>query len=1318
MRNKSHSGSRLFSHISVVFILTALLVASLSALVQARPAQETAADPPFFQLNGSFSSGDAATYSYPVFGNSRTFNFSLTVTGTVPLMMTIEDASNQLIWTGTAEAGETLWGYGTLPIGQNKIHFVNGAGDNTFALNFYDFPSTPYTWAGVASPIGLNSDARLTFPSSGLYQFDFGVNSGGRYEFTLDGSYIQKTVESNTAVSYYIDAGVHDLQILQDAGGGDVVWSVAISSTGQTVDTLPYEKAGGDIANEWLPIFLDAPVQANLVLTATGAAGDSLLLEVVNGGTTIVSATVETRETAWTTFDLPAGSSKIHLTANGSPVDYVLSMDALPTVGYEWTGMANDSGDNSHIRVIFPTSGRYTFDLMNANGRYQFLLNDEYIQKTAETDIAATYYVRAGTHDLYIDQDAAQGADWGVGITGPFGTNDSLPYTQSGGDLSAAGDFSEEWLPIHTGTAVSVNLEVTGNGAIADSFAVELWDDSSKLATLSPVYGTETVWTTTNLPANGRLRIVASNDNSGDMDYDVTVTAVPDNGTAAWAGNALDVGEESVITVNFPTTGMYRFQVDADPGFANLVIDDAIPAVRQPLAGSTITTTYDIAVTAGMHRIYVQQDSIFANSNWSATVMPVSQAPAFFTFNGVLEAGEIVTPRYAVVGGGTMEFNFAFASSGGNTDLTITDGDSNTLWNGTALDGETVWGTDTLSGTNSFAIANHSGSSVNVVLTLYYLPTAGYAWTGMADGAGVNSHVRVNFPTNGLYVFDLSEGGAGRYQFKLNDSYLLKTAENNTAVSYYIPAGTHDLYLNQDSGTGADWGVNISNVGAGNDSLPYSKMGGDLGSTGNDFDMEWLPLHLAAATAVNMKTTLTGTTDDSATVLVYNASDNAIITTTVYANEANWTTLDLPAGTNRIKIMADGGNATPLSYEFGLYRLPSPTYNWMGLGDDRGENSHIRMVFPSDGLYDFALTNDGGRYQFKVDSDTIQKTVENDTAVMYYVSAGTHDLYIDQDEAAGAEWGVTITNTGMADDALPYYKFGGDIGGGGNDFVDEWLPLHSGINGMVNIIITMTGSTADSLQLSLWDDVTTTVAMAPLYGTETVWTATNLSADARIHLTANGGNAGAMAYEVAVQPIPIPTYTWSGASLAGGINSVTQMNMPVSGEYRVYVALPEGSANVVLDSVPVNMIQQRSTTGGINYFFDVPLVAGQHTFTIEQESGFVKTSWTLTTTLLSATPPIVASITPTETTPTVGISNATITGENFMPGVTVDLDNGTTYALNVTFVSATQLLVDIPSGLDLGMYDVVATNPDTQSARLTDGFLVKLEKLFLPLVLK
>jgi hypothetical protein len=83
------------------------------ALVQAQPMKETAVNLPFFSLNGTLDTGQNTTHNYPIFNDSKNFNFSLTVTGTAPIELTITDSNAQIIWTGEAEGGETIWGYGT-----------------------------------------------------------------------------------------------------------------------------------------------------------------------------------------------------------------------------------------------------------------------------------------------------------------------------------------------------------------------------------------------------------------------------------------------------------------------------------------------------------------------------------------------------------------------------------------------------------------------------------------------------------------------------------------------------------------------------------------------------------------------------------------------------------------------------------------------------------------------------------------------------------------------------------------------------------------------------------------------------------------------------------------------------------------------------------------------------------------------------------------------------------------------------------------------------------------------------------------------------
>ena len=66
-----------------------------------------------------------------------------------------------------------------------------------------------------------------------------------------------------------------------------------------------------------------------------------------------------------------------------------------------------------------------------------------------------------------------------------------------------------------------------------------------------------------------------------------------------------------------------------------------------------------------------------------------------------------------------------------------------------------------------------------------------------------------------------------------------------------------------------------------------------------------------------------------------------------------------------------------------------------------------------------------------------------------------------------------------------------------------------------------------------------------------------------------------------------------------------------------------------------------------------------------------------------------------------GGETVTIIGENFQDGETVTI--GANAASNVIFVSATELIVEVPAGV-AGSADVVVTNPDGQSDTLTNGF--------------
>ncbi len=79
--------------------------------------------------------------------------------------------------------------------------------------------------------------------------------------------------------------------------------------------------------------------------------------------------------------------------------------------------------------------------------------------------------------------------------------------------------------------------------------------------------------------------------------------------------------------------------------------------------------------------------------------------------------------------------------------------------------------------------------------------------------------------------------------------------------------------------------------------------------------------------------------------------------------------------------------------------------------------------------------------------------------------------------------------------------------------------------------------------------------------------------------------------------------------------------------------------------------------------------------------------------------PVVTDVSPSYVSKTGG-ETVTITGANFFDGATVTF--GGTSATSVTFVNSTTLTATVPVH-EMGTYDVVVTNPDTQTGTLTDG---------------
>lgn len=1329
-RNSEVMFARFFSVLLVITAVVAMLGFLTTQLSAATTAPEDEGTT-IFTFGGDLPPG--ASLPIPLNRTNVTpANYQLDVSNDGPVEVNVSQGATALI-TGQAFPGETFWATGDLAAGVNTIEISNnGATTATFQLTLRTLPTTSYLWQGIANDGGEDSEIRLVFPQSGLYRFDF-TATGGAYLFDLNNGDLQRQVEGANSAAFYVEAGTYPLTVQRNAGAA-VDWSVNIQPIADApFDTLPYAQEGTNISTEILPISLEEAAEVNLVITPTGTvANDLLSIQVLDpNNQEIYAGSALVEEAFWGTFDLPAGNSRVILTADGAnlgTVDYELVIDDLPTADYFWSGNASLFGENSHIRVRFPEDGLYLFDYGLDVGRFQFIINEEFVRKTVEDDTAdVTYFIPAGTHDLYIFQGQGGARDWSVDIQLQAVGNDSLPYGQNGGLLGGIGNaFGEEWLPLALDEPATVNMSIETTGDVADSLMVHVYEAGSPTATytLNQVLGTEKLWGNFTLNAGiNRLHIVADGSNAGAMTYDFEITAAPTNGTLNWDGNALDAGLNTAVLVDFPTTGTYRFTVAADPGFANLVLDDAMLRATNNFATplGMVQTTYDVEVTAGEHEIYVVQDAQFPETTWTASVAPTTAVENFFTFDGNLPAGESITPLYTVPGGADREFNYELTVTGGDVDLFIEDGNGTTVANVTAYDGETLWGTGTLNGINEISLSNNGGTDIDVTLNLYDLPTAGYDWSGNADGNNMaeSSHIRVIFPDNGLYTFNATNN-SGRYQFVTQaggggPEVIRKTVENNLSVSYFVPAGTHDLFIHQDrdgvgAGPGADWALSISNVGAPNDTLPYTKVGGSFGQAGfDDFSEEWLTINLAEPTSVNLRSIASGALANTDTIMVevMSLDMTSLLSTIVYSGETHWNTFDLPAGLHLIHIVADGTTGG-LSYDIELTPLPTAPYNWSGIANGlEGQFSEARVTFPADGLYTFTFDNPAGvRHQFLINDEFVQKTVEMADSLTVFIPAGTHTLQVVPDSNGVSGWDVSISGVGAANDAFPYMKAGGSLGAG--DFDEEWLPISVGEPTQVNMVMTVTGSTADFLMVDVVDGLTgisTTAEIERIYGTETFWATFDISEADRLHIMADGGNAAPLSYELEITPLPDADYRWAGLSRGNGLNSTTRMDFEANGLYRVELRVFQGLAIFDIDPV-VPAFAPLAINTGYTTAITTSLSSGVHTFVVQQQPIANQTRWEMRVFLLSAESPVITGVDPDEKRIS-DVQTVNITGTDFQSDATVELVNGNDrYELTTQTSSETLLVVTVPDTIPLGVYDVVVTNPDTQMDVAEDAYTV------------
>ena len=1312
-----------------------------------------------FHLDGHLTTGKTVAPSYPLFGaQPKEVNVKLAVPGIAgdgSIQLTVTDGAGAEVFIGEILDGETLWATMTLKPGENIFELENTGGEELdYELWIYELDAPTFTWQGVSQGPGTwRSHIQLDFPTSSLYSFDFAVTAG-RYQFLMDAEYLQKTVEADGSVQYFVEAGTHDLYLIPDSTAAATTWSLTISGEAAATDTLPYTKSGGELGGggndfdqEWLPLKLVTATEANFNLTATGDSADTFAVNLYAGTLATPTHTIsdiQGGESVWWTADLAAGLSRIEIIANAAntnALDYALTVNAKPSTGagdISRTGAsAGTSSNNSRLRFSIATAGRYNFTYTAQTGRYQFLVDsDPTIQKTVEANGSVSYYLASGTHELLITQDSAVNTTaWGITIATTGDATDTLPYSKTGGNLGgAANDFTEEWLPLTLAANQEANVRLTLTGALDDGLRAYLYQGAgtTPVYTTPVVYGGETFWWPTEL-LNGvnHLRLVAANANNGTLAYELQASALSEP-PAGWSGIAKGSAGNSTVRVSIPTSGTYHLDLETPVGFGQLLVDGGAAITSDTLLQATSQRAeFDVTLNAGTHDFAVIQSGTAPTTSWELNINSTTAAELLATFTGELQPGETLDPQLPLTGSASRAINFRLiitdVTGAQPLTLTIQDGSGSTVFNKTALDAETVWGTAELQpGQNTFALENGGAETLTYDLRVYETAAAPYSWLGESLGAGDwDSHIKMNFPQTGLYDFDFGLP-AGRYQFLVDEQYLQKTVELSGTVGYYIPAGDHTLTIVPDRTTDTSWSLDTGSAGAATDTLPYLKTGGSLES--NVFDTEWLPVALNSAEEVNVRLTLTGATDDLLTAYFYAGSDIAPThtITEIRGGETVWWSLNLPAALSRIRLEAENGNPANLDYELLIQAVPPVAANWAGVSTNAGLNSQVRFTAPTAGLYDFAYDVGAGRYQFKVNSDlALQKTVETSGTVRYYLAAGTHTLTLVQDSESATpqtNWGLDITSAGASYDTLPYAKVGGNLGGPANDFTQELLPLRIAAGQPVNMRLKLTGDMTSALTAYLYNSTSTTpVYTSPLvYGGEAFWDTTTLATDVnRLVLVAQDGNPAALQYDLTIYEINAVNYqlpfTWSGVSKDTGAHSQIRLSTPVTGTYHVTLDIPSGFASI--------RIADATTTSSVNSWlpqstrleFDVPLDAGDHCFTVVQNTSYLSTTWLATVTLKAALPPVITAVTPQTITNNVA-HVIHISGSAFQPSLTVTL--GSTVLTAVGFQSTNALTATVPAGLPVGPYALTVTNPDGQTDTLATALtLIAGEyKIFLPLI--
>ncbi|MBU0686672.1 MAG: hypothetical protein KKB81_02280 [Candidatus Margulisbacteria bacterium] len=145
------------------------------------------------------------------------------------------------------------------------------------------------------------------------------------------------------------------------------------------------------------------------------------------------------------------------------------------------------------------------------------------------------------------------------------------------------------------------------------------------------------------------------------------------------------------------------------------------------------------------------------------------------------------------------------------------------------------------------------------------------------------------------------------------------------------------------------------------------------------------------------------------------------------------------------------------------------------------------------------------------------------------------------------------------------------------------------------------------------------------------------------------------------------------------------------------------SYKLSIDSMGVAIEEQTSTS------YKLLAEVKERELTSQSKAGYIlNQGFKPAAFMLASAGPIIISITPNNGY-NIAPADATITGLHFDTGATVSLV-GTTETItgDISSITSTQIVADFNiTGMPVGFYDVVVTNPDGLSYSLTNGFEVK-----------